>query len=50
MKIEWNIESCPMVRPWVDLRVTRKVTRGRRWVNFDGIFWTRRLLVSLSVD
>jgi hypothetical protein len=49
MKIEWNVEQCPMGRPWVDIRVNREVIRGRRWVDFDAIFLTRRLLVSLRV-
>jgi hypothetical protein len=50
MKIEWNVERCPLVGPWVDVRVTREVIKGRRWVEFDGIFWTRRLLISLRVS
>lgn len=49
MKTNWNIERCPLGRPWVDLRVTREVMRGRRVVTLDAYFWTRRLLVSFDV-
>jgi hypothetical protein len=46
---DWNVEKCPVRHPWVDVRVSRELIRGRRWVNFDGIFWTRRLLIGLRV-
>jgi hypothetical protein len=50
MKTDWNIERCLPGRPWIDVRVTREVIRGREVVTLDAIFWTRRLLISRVVD
>ena len=50
METDWNIERCLPGRPWIDVRVTRDVIRGREVVTLDAIFWTRRLLISHVVD